>query len=459
MKYQKNSLSSMLFTIFTVFLFITISLSQSMAQEKLEQHLVAQDYEINNILILKIENSITGATENYIEENIKTKNFDAIILQINTPGGLLLSTKNIIQTLLDTKKPIITWIGPDGSSATSAGAIIASGSHLIYMSEASNIGAATPVLNLSSLDKDSDLRLKIINDTKAHVRSLCELHGRQSKKFEEMVDNAISLTAGEAMKEKIIDGIASDLHEVLEKIEGKNLTLSNQVITLKLANNPDLIFTDFDLGQKIISFISDPNITYILLILAIALIYVEFQAPGGFILGSVGFVLLIIAGLGMHILTINFAGLLLIAAAVILLVLEIYITSMGLLSILSLASLFAGSLILFRSDESSIALSISLITSVIAANAAFLLLILYFIYKNKKYIDEHAAGDLIHSVGIVSEIDSDGHLIYAKVGGERWRIAENSPSFSYLKMGDKIVVLCKNEDLTINVKLFENSDK
>jgi len=221
-------------------------------------------------------------------------------------------------------------------------------------------------------------------------------------------------------------------------------------VNLSVADNYQVIDAHMDAGQKILNILSDPSLAYILFLLGIALLYVEFQAPGGYISGSIGVISLIIAAIGMQVLPLNAGALALIICALILLILEVYITSFGLLTIAALACLIFGSLFLYRTDDSYLTLSLSIIIAVVSALGTFIGIILYIIFKGQKNIGKSHFNQIVGAHGTVIATISD--TIYnIKIGGEIWK----ANSKMTLNSGDKVSVICKNEDLTVNVEKIE----
>jgi len=410
----------------------------------------AQDdnvYEINSILKFNIDSSINPATLNYLKHNMaKHKDVDAYVIQMNTPGGLVSTTKEIMIKLSSSEKPTVIWIGPSGASATSAGAIIASSSHLLYMAEGTNIGAATPISTSGDLKKNSDLRSKAINDIAALVRSQAKLHGKNAIPFEKMIQEAKSYSADESLELKIIDGLAANQKELFKKINGKKVKLQGREFSLKMNTSPRIVEAVMDLGQRLLNILSSPNLAYILFLAGAALIYMEFQAPGGFLAGSIGAVCLVLAGIGFQVLPLNLGALALICLGFILFILEIYITSFGILSIAATTCLVAGSMFLFRTDDSYMSVSFSVIMSVLAAILTFMAIVFYFFMKARKSIGVHKFNEDNLRFGEIVEVNDNGQYMI-KSHGEFWK----STGPQNLVIGDKVEVLCKNRDLTLQI--------
>ncbi len=413
----------------------------------------AQDvYEIKDLKVLEVNSSINPATLNYLDSSLKSlsasKN-QAAIIKLDTPGGLVTTTKSIITLIGSLDIPVFIWITPEGASATSAGAIIASSAHLLFMSEGTNIGAATPV-GLGEDIKESDGRNKAINDLVALVTSLAKARGRNAKLFEKMISKAESFDAEIALKENIIDGIANNMQDVNQLINEKKIRLKGKDLTLKTTNLMEMNDIDMDPGQSILNIFANPMTAYILFIIGAALLYFEFQAPGGMIAGAIGAVCLVLAAIGFQILPLNFGALGLIVLSFVLFILEAYITSYGVLSIAGIASLIFGSLFLFRTQDAYLDLQLPVILSSVAAIAIYIFVVGFVIFKGRGKKDKFF--EVSDETGLISnKIDSlDGvHKYQVKVAGEIW----NAYSSEEYKIGEKVKVVEQNNNemnITIN---------
>lgn len=408
---------------------------------------------VQSISRLEINSSINPATLSYLESSFKKANqesSDLILIELNTPGGLVTTTKEILTLFGNSDRPVVVWIKPEGASATSAGAIIASGSHLLFMSEGTNIGAATPIQMGKDIEKESDMRKKAINDLVALVQSLSEARGRNPKLFGEMIEKASSFKAKEALEKNLVDGIANTRSELFRNLEGSKLRLKGQNYALKL-NNPQITNIPMDLGQKLLNVFANPSTAYVLFLVGAALLYLEFQAAGGFIAGSIGAICLLLAGIGFQVLPLNFGALGLIVVAFVLFIMEAFITSYGILSIAGVASLIAGSLFLFRTDDAYISLSHSLILAVVSAITAFLSICLYLIIKERKNVGKEKFNETVQRHGVVVKHlrEEAGHHIYqVKIGGEFW----SGQSLEKFNIGDEIKVVAKVPE-TMNLEI------
>ncbi len=383
-------------------------------------------------------------TANFAEK----KQFDAILITLNTPGGMVTTTKDILSLFGESSIPVIIWIKPEGASATSAGAIIASGGHFIFMARGTNIGAATPVQMGAELEKKSDLRAKAVNDLVALVQGLSEARKRNGALFGKMISEAASFSSSEAKGKNLVNGILNSRRELFKMLDGKNVSIKGKEV--KLSASSGLSFKKFkmDLGLSLLNIFANPSMAYVLFLIGAALIYLELQAPGGLIAGSLGTVSLILAAIAFQLLPLNLGALALIVVSFMLFVLEIYITSYGILSLGGLAALVSGSLFLFRTDDSYLAVSRGVIISSTLAIAGFFAFIaLYWLRDAKKPKAFKSMFRLEGKIGTVIEVLESGAestLVNVKVEGEIWKghAIHSSPT-----RGDKVKILEKEEGI------------
>lgn len=411
------------FTLFIILLLITHLFSSTLKADEKSQN---PDYRISKTLEMTVNSSINPATFNYLKmgfERASKEGFNLIIIKLNTPGGLVSTTKEILTLFGSSNIPVIVWIAPEGASATSAGAIIASGSHLLYMSNGTNIGAATPI-NMGGDIEQKDLRKKAVNDLVALVKSLSETRNRNGELFAEMVKNASSFTAKDANEKNLINGIANSNEELFELIKGESINLKGKNIKLIIKNN-QIVEHEMDLGQKILNIFANPSMAYILFIIGAALIYLELQAPGGFVAGALGALSLILAGIGFQVLPLNWGAFGLIIVAFVLFVAEAYITSYGILSLAGIGALIVGSLFLFRTDNAYMKMSTSVIISTALGIGVFLAIVAYLIVKDafskrpKDFFTHKGKKGLV--VEKLPKESEEYHLYRVKISGEIWK--------------------------------------
>lgn len=443
LNYIATSRFLFIFILFFCLIFSFITSASSNSKSK---------YEVKNIKILEVNSSINPATLNYLSSNLKKfskTRGDIAVLKLNTPGGLVTTTKEILTLIGSVDIPFVVWITPEGASATSAGAIIASSAHLLFMSKGTNIGAATPV-GLGKDIKESDGRSKSINDLVALVSSLSEARDRNAKKFALMITKAESYSAESALKHKVINGITSNLDEVVKSIKGTVIKIKGVEYELSVSNTPEISKIEMDPGQALLDIFANPMTAYILFVIGAALLYFEFQAPGGFMAGSIGVLCLVLAAIGFQILPLNYGALGLIILSFILFILEAYITSYGALTIAAIASLTFGSLFLFRTDNAYLDIHLPMVLSVVAAISLYVAFVGFIIFKPrpKDSFFENSGQE-----GTISKLMGRENNLYryqVKVNGEIW----NTSFDSELAVGTKVIITKQNNSkMNVDIKL------
>lgn len=408
----------------------------------------AAPYEVQDVQVLTVSSAITPATFDYLKNNLGPAAGKKLsVIKLNTPGGLVSTTKEIISLFSQGQQPIVVWVTPEGASAASAGAIIASGAHFIYMAPGTNMGAATPV-GLGSDIQEGDSRKKALSDLTATVRSLCELRGRPAKPFEEMIRDARSFTDQEALKAGIIDGVNGDLRSLLKNLNGKNWKTGKETLTLAIRENVTITTVEPSLGQKILEVLANPSTAYFLFLLGAALIYFELQSPGGFIAGAIGAGLLVLAAIAFQVLPLDWGAFGLILVGVVCLVLEVYITSYGLLGLAGVTAIVLGSLFLFQGEGGFISIQYPILLSTLLGILVPMAFITWFVLKDlrKKKDPPHFFVPL-ESDGTVTGKNRNHYQV--KVRGEIW----NAQSSDELSPGDGItVVSVDDKKLILTIK-------
>jgi membrane-bound serine protease (ClpP class) len=410
---------------------------------------VEEDYIVKKITFLEVNASINPATFNYLKSNfqkLSKKNGDLVVIKLDTPGGLVSTTKDILTLIGSVNFPVGVWITPEGASATSAGSIIASAAHILVMSEGTNIGAATPIGMGKDIDQ-KDSKAKAVNDLVALVRSLSKARGRNPDRFEKMISHAESIDARSALQEKVIDKIINTEKDLIKYINPLYLTVMGTKLKLSSSYNVKVQTVEMDPGQKILNIFANPTTAYILFIIGAALIYFEMQAPGGMIAGSVGAVCLVLAGIGFQVLPLNLGAMGLIILSFILFIIEAYVTSFGILTLAGLASLIFGSLFLFRTDNSLMDLERSVIYAVVGSVAAYVIILGYFLLKTYKKHKDMFSQKM--EEGIISKVLDHEEGYQVKINGEIW----NAKSVEELNLGDHVEVLEQDaNNLILNIK-------
>lgn len=329
------------------------------------------------IISLSIDGSINPAAADFIYRGIEKARIEkatCLVIHLNTPGGLLKSTRVIVSYILESPVPVIVYVSPGGAHAGSAGVFITLAAHVAAMAPGTNIGAAHPVAMQGGMD--TIMNEKATNDAAAFIRTIAEKRNRNVQWAEEAVRKSHSITATEALEKNVIDLIAVNEKELLNQIEGKIIEMNFGTITLQTKNVP---VEPLKMGfkERFLNILSDPNIAYILLMLGFYGLMLELYNPGSIFPGVIGGICLILAFYSMHTLPVNYAGLALIIFAIILFLLEFALASHGLLAIGGTISLLLGSLMLIRADSplEFARISLSVIIPLVVITAAFFLFV------------------------------------------------------------------------------------
>lgn len=330
-----------------------------------------------SVVSINIDGTINPASADFIRRSISTaadENAECLIIHLNTPGGLLKSTRAIVGDIMESPLPVVCFVAPGGAHAGSAGVFIMMASHIAAMAPGTNIGAAHPVDLQGQVD--SVMNDKVTNDAAAFIRSIAEKRNRNGQWAEEAVRKSLSITEKEALENNVIDLIVSSTQELLEQLDERNVEVNSGERTLH-TKGATVVPVEMRPMEKVLDILSDPNIAYILLLLGLYGIMFELYNPGAILPGIVGVICLVLAFYAMHSLPINYAGLALIIFAIILFVLEIKIVSHGVLAIGGVISLTLGSLMLIRTDSDLefLRLSWSVVVSSVAITTFFFLFV------------------------------------------------------------------------------------
>ena len=396
--------------------------------------------------VIKINDVITPAVAEFISRSIEQatkENAACLIIQMDTPGGLDLSMRDIIKDIMNAEIPVIVYVGPSGARAASAGAIITIAADVAAMAPSTNIGAAHPVA-VGGGKMDRTMAEKVVNDAVAYVKSIAQKKGRNVDWAVRAVRDSVSIPETEALKLKVIDLIAKDLNELLEKIDGK--TVEKPKGAIKLATK-GLKIKELEMGfrQRFLATLSNPNIAYILMMIGLVGLYFELAHPGAIFPGVIGGISLILAFFAFRTLPVNYAGVLLILLGIFLFIAEIKIASYGLLTMGGLVSLAIGSIMLFDSPAPVLRASFTVIIPTVLATAGF------FVFVVAAALRAQLARPTTGSEGIVGEIGvaktrlaPEGKVF---VHGEWW----NAYADEGIEPEEKVRVL-KNEGLKLKVE-------
>lgn len=365
------------------------------------------------------------------------------IIELDTPGGLVDSMRDIIQSIFGSLHPVVVYVSPAGARAASAGAIIALAADVAAMAPGTNIGAAHPV-GVGGGEGEETMAEKAVNDMAAYARSIAERRGRNVDWAERAVRESVSITEGEALRENVIDMVAPDLEGLLELLDGWKVPEKG---TLQL-ENPELVEVEQDLRTRVLKTISDPNIAYILMMIGLVGLYFELSNPGGILPGVVGGLCLILAFFGFQTLPVNTAGVLLILLALLLFFLELKITSFGLLGLAGLVSLALGSVMLY--EHPAFQVSWQVVAAGVFFVGGFFILAATLVIRSHMNRPRTGADGLVGAEGVVRrEINPAGKVL---LRGELW----NARSEAALEPGQRVRVVGV-KGLTLDVAPVETS--
>jgi membrane-bound serine protease (ClpP class) len=370
----------------------------------------------SEVVIIELEGPINPGTAMYTTRGLSealTQGASLCIIRLDTPGGLASSMRSIIKAILNSPIPVVVYVGPRGAGAASAGVMVTVAGHLAAMAPGTNIGAAHPV-TAGGKDIDETMSDKVVNDMASYARGIAEDKGRNGEWVEKAIRESVSITAQEALEQNVIDLVATDIKELLELIDGREVTVSSGKVVLA---TKDVRITYYRPGfrDRVLRTISDPNIAYILMMIGLAGLYFELAHPGAIFPGVIGAISLILAFFSFQTLPVNYAGLLLIILAVIFFVAEVKVTSYGILSIGGLISLTVGSIMLFEDAG----ISLRLVVPTVVVVGTFFVVIATLAFKAYRARPTGGAEGLVGEEGLADEvIDPEGRVF---VHGEYWR--------------------------------------
>jgi len=392
----------------------------------------------NEIFLVKIDAPITPVIANFLIYSIDLANKEAsqaLIIELDTPGGLVESTREIVKEILQSKVPIIVYVSPSGARAASAGTFILLASHLAAMAPGTRVGAAHPIELTGKADEK--VIEKITNDLVTWAKNLAQMRKRNEKFAEEAVKKSKSITETEALNLGVIEIIAKDLNELIQKAHGKSVIINEQKISLNL-KNCEIKEIKEDLKTKILKILTNPNLVYLLLMLGLAGLYFEFSHPGTIFPGVIGTICLILALVGLSILPVNYAGLALIILGGILFFLELQVASHGLLAFGGGICLLLGSLMLFGKNPPSLRVYQPFLYTVILTISAALGGITYLAIKTLRKKPVSGREALINKIGkVIEDVGPKEGKIF--VEGEIWKAVADE----YIPKGTKVIVIEK----------------
>ena len=383
------------------------------------------------VRIIELEGPINPGAAAFLTrglEDAEKSGVELIIIRLDTPGGLVPSMRTMVKGIMNSSVPVVVYVAPKGAGAASAGVMITVSAHVAAMAPGTNIGAAHPV-GAGGKDIDKDMSEKVVNDMASYGRGIAQDKGKNADWVEKAIRESVSITAEEAVEKKVVDLVAADIDELLKLLDGREIELQKGKVTLKTKG---LVKTYYEPGLRdaVLRVISDPNIAYILMMIGLAGLYFELAHPGAVFPGVIGAISLILAFYSFQTLPVNYAGLLLIALAIIFFIAEIKVASYGILSLGGIVSLTLGSIMLFE----DVGVSLRLMAPTIVLIGGFFVIVSTLAFRAYHSKPQSGVEGLIGEVGVVQKpIDPEG-LVF--VHGEYWRAVSSEK----LEPGEMVAV-------------------
>ena len=376
------------------------------------------------VQLITIDGSINPAVAAYVEDSLASATAhgaSALVIELDTPGGLLTSAEKIVKALLAAPLPVIVYVAPSGAGAASAGTFIIEAANIAAMAPGTTIGAAHPVEEGGD-DIKGAMGQKMENFTASFARRIAQERGRNEDWIEQAVRHSVAIGEREALAKNVIDIVAPDLRSLLTQANGRKTTVAGRVVTLALAD-ASVRRVRMTMGQRLLNTLADPNIVYLLLMAGLIGLYFEFAHPGVIFPGVAGAICLLLALASFQVLPINLTGLLLVFLGVGLLIGEAFVTSYGILGLGGVVAFVIGSLFLIDTSKTDLVVNRDIIYGVAAALTLIILGVGYVVARERRKRSSIGPEGLLGEVGEVREPIAPGVPGKLFVHGEIWRAA------------------------------------
>jgi membrane-bound serine protease (ClpP class) len=382
------------------------------------------------VYLIKIDSSINPGVAEFLARAIKdseSAHAEALVVELDTPGGLADSMREMIKNIMESSVPIVVYVAPSGARAASAGVMITIAAHVAVMAPGTNIGAASPVaIGPGGGKMDETMKNKVMNDMVAYAKSIAQQRGRNEKWAELAVREAASITDIDAVIKGVVDLRAIDVSDLLNKIDGRQVEVAGKKVLLR-TKGADIRVLEERFREKFLRTLANPNIAYLLMLIGLAGLYFELSSPGVILPGAIGALSLILAFYALNMLPVNYAGILLILLGVILFIAEIKIASFGFLIVGGILCLLLGSIMLFR-DQGTYLVRVSweIILPTVAAVTLFFTVLVALVVKSQVKRPITGARGLIGERGVAKQkVTPEGGKVF--VHGEYWNAVSDEP--------------------------------